>query len=163
MVSRSARYENNESAASTMGIHQRHLKFAVYIVVSAAYGMLGAFIFLTKLRISPASAFDINWTGYIIFIVVIGGIGTLEGPIIGCIVYFVMRQYLADTGSTYLILLGLIGIVVMRFYPRGIWGELAARRGIAFLPTRWHLPAGYPSAPPAPEGERRAAEVAGNR
>lgn len=154
---------DNESAASTMGIHQRHLKFAVYVVISAAYGMMGAFIFLTKLRISPASAFDINWSGYIIFIVVIGGIGTLEGPIIGCIVYFLMRQYLADTGSTYLILLGLIGIVVMRFYPRGIWGELAARHGIAFLPTRWHLPAvANPGARPAREGERRAADVAGN-
>ena len=51
--------------------------------------MVGALIFLQKLRISPDTAFSVNdWTAFVIFIVVIGGIGRLEGPIIGTIVFF---------------------------------------------------------------------------
>ena len=47
-------------------------------------GFAGALIYLQKARISPDAAFSvIDWTAYVIFIVVIGGIGTIEGPIIG--------------------------------------------------------------------------------
>ena len=57
-------------------------------------------IFLQKLRISPDTAFSVNdWTAFVIFITVIGGIGRIEGPIIGTIVFFMLRQTLADLGS----------------------------------------------------------------
>ena len=62
----------------------------------------------------------------IIFIVVIGGIGTIEGPIIGTILYFVLRETLSQYGSWYLIGLGLIAVIVMVKWPRGIWGYRAA-------------------------------------
>ena len=48
--------------------------------------MIGALIYLQKARISPDAAFSVlDWTAYVIFIVVIGGIGTIEGPIVGVI------------------------------------------------------------------------------
>ena len=57
--------------------------------------MVGALIFLQKLRISPDTAFSVNdWTAFVIFITVIGGIGRIEGPIIGTIVFFLLRQTL---------------------------------------------------------------------
>ena len=63
--------------------------------------MVGAVIFLQKLRISPDAAFSINdWTAFVIFIAVIGGIGRIEGPIIGTIVFFLLRQFLADYGAS---------------------------------------------------------------
>jgi branched-chain amino acid transport system permease protein len=75
-----------------------------------------------------------DWTAFVIFIVVIGGIGTLEGPIIGVIVFFLLRETLADLGTTYLLILGLVAIVVMLKAPKGIWGLIKARYGIELFP-----------------------------
>ena len=55
-------------------------KLAVYVVAAFGTGTTGALIYLNLLRISPDAAFSINWTASTIFIVVIGGLGTLEGP-----------------------------------------------------------------------------------
>jgi hypothetical protein len=56
-------------------------------------------ITLQKLRIAPAASFSIiDWTVYVIFIVVIGGVGSFEGPIIGTFVFFLIREYLQGWG-----------------------------------------------------------------
>ena len=73
---------------------------------------------------------------------VIGGIGTIEGPIIGVIVFFLLQNTLADYGTWYLLLLGLIGIVVMLFAPRGLWGLFADRTGIQLFPVRRRIAGG---------------------
>ena len=96
------------------------------MLVAAATGMIGALIYLQKARISPDAAFSVlDWTAYVIFIVVIGGVGTIEGPIVGVIVFYVLQHYLADFGTWYLILLGALAIVVMLFAPKGIWGMIS--------------------------------------
>ena len=65
--------------------------------------LLGGLIFLQKLRISLDAAFSFNvWSAFLIFIAVIGGIGTLEGPIIGTLLFFALRETLADFGTIYL-------------------------------------------------------------
>ena len=78
----------------------------------------------------------LDWTAYVIFIVVIGGIGTMEGPVIGAIIFYLMQRYLADFGAWYLILLGALGILIMLFAPRGLWGFIAERYDLTVLPTR---------------------------
>src|SRR5690606_18268622 len=96
---------------------------------------IGALIFLQKLRISPDAAFSVNdWTAFVIFIVVIGGIGTLEGPIIGTIVFFLLRETLADLGTIYLLILGAVAIVVMLRAPQGLWGFVRQRFDIELFP-----------------------------
>ena len=68
-------------------------------------GMVGALIHLQTARISPDAAFSVlDWTAYVIFIVVIGGIGTMEGPIVGTVIFYLMQRYLADFGAWYLLL-----------------------------------------------------------
>ena len=57
-----------------------------------------------------------------LFIVIIGGIGTLEGPIIGALILFFLQNWLADFGTWYLMLLGVIAIAFMLVAPKGIWG-----------------------------------------
>ena len=102
--------------------------------------MIGALIYLQKARISPDAAFSVlDWSAYVIFIVVIGGVGTIEGPIIGVIVFYALQRYLADFGTWYLILLGALAIVTMLFAPRGIWGYVAQRYHIALFPVRRKL------------------------
>jgi branched-chain amino acid transport system permease protein len=127
-------------AAESLGVASFKAKLKVYVLVAAGSGMVGALIYLQKARISPDAAFSVlDWTAYVIFIVVIGGIGTIEGPIIGVVIFALMQNYLSDFGAVYLILLGGIAIVVMLFAPRGIFGLAVERWGIALFPLRRHL------------------------
>ena len=124
-------------ASESLGIDIWRSKFVVYVSVAGLTSMTGAYIFLQKLRISPDAAFSVNdWTAYVIFIAVIGGIGTIEGPIVGTILFFLLRETLADLGTTYLLILGAVAIAVMLKAPKGLWGILAERTGISLVPIR---------------------------
>ncbi len=70
-----------------------------------------------------------------IFAVVIGGIGTITGPIVGTAIYFALQQYLADLGPTYLIILGAVAVLVMLKAPRGLWGLVLERWDLRFFPV----------------------------
>ena len=131
---------DNELAARSSGIDVTRTKLVVYVLTAFGTAMVGALIFLQKLRISPDTAFSVNdWTAFVIFITVIGGIGRVEGPIIGTIVFFLLRQTLADLGSLYLLMLGAVAIAVMLFAPKGIWGLLVERFGWQLLPLERRL------------------------
>jgi branched-chain amino acid transport system permease protein len=131
---------DNEIAAQSSGIDVVRLKFLVYLLTAWGTGMIGALIFLMKLRISPDTAFSVNdWTAFVIFITVIGGIGRIEGPVIGTIIFFLLRQTLADLGSIYLIMMGAVAIGVMLWAPKGLWGLVAERYGWQALPLQRKL------------------------
>ena len=131
---------DNELAARSSGIDVTRTKLVVYVLTAFGTAMVGALIFLQKLRISPDTAFSVNdWTAFVIFITVIGGIGRVEGQIIGTIVFFLLRQTLADLGSLYLLMLGAVAIAVMLFAPKGIWGLLVERFGWQLLPLERRL------------------------
>ncbi|MEP5761730.1 MAG: branched-chain amino acid ABC transporter permease [Litoreibacter sp.] len=131
---------DNELAAGSLGIDIWRTKFIVYIVTSALTAMIGALIFLQKLRISPDAAFSVNdWTAFVIFIVVIGGIGTIEGPIIGTLIFFLLRETLADLGTIYLLVLGVVAIVIMLKAPNGIWGLIRARFDLELFPLSYRV------------------------
>jgi branched-chain amino acid transport system permease protein len=131
---------DNELAARSNGVDVWRIKLAIYVLTAFGTAMIGALIFLQKLRISPETAFSVNdWTAFVIFITVIGGIGRVEGPIIGTLVFFLLRQTLADLGSLYLLMLGAVAIAVMLLAPKGIWGFVAARFGWQLLPLERRL------------------------
>ena len=131
---------DNELAARSNGVDVWRTKLVVYVLTAFGTAMIGALIFLQKLRISPETAFSVNdWTAFVIFITVIGGIGRVEGPIIGTLVFFLLRQTLADLGSIYLLTLGAVAITVMLFAPKGIWGFAVARFGWQLLPLERRL------------------------
>ena len=131
---------DNELAAQSTGIGVWGIKFAVYVLTAFGTAMVGAFIFLQKLRISPDTAFSVNdWTAFVIFITVIGGIGRIEGPIIGTIIFFALRQSFAGLGSLYLLMMGAVAIVVMLWAPKGLWGMIVERLGWQILPLQRHL------------------------
>jgi branched-chain amino acid transport system permease protein len=128
---------DSETAAASVGVAGERTKRAVYVVTALLTGMVGALIFLQKLRISPDAAFNLgDWTANVIFIVVIGGIGSIEGPILGTLVFFALRGLLADYGAWYLILLGTVAVAVMLTAPRGLWGLVADRFDVQFFPVR---------------------------
>jgi len=132
---------DNTEAARSLGIDPTRLKALVFLATAFGTGLCGALLFIQITRVTPEAAFSvINWTAFVIFVVVIGGIGTLPGPVAGVIVFYVLQRALADYGTIYLILLGLIGIAIMLFARRGLWGMFSDRTGIDFLPLRQRPP-----------------------
>lgn len=138
-----AAVRDNEQAARAVGVDARRMKALVYLTTAFLTGLAGALIYVQKARISPDAAFSVtDWTAYVIFIVVIGGIGTIEGPIVGVVLFFLLQNLLSDYGSWYLLMLGLIGILIMLFAPRGLWGAFSDRTGIQLFPVRRMLVGG---------------------
>ena len=127
---------DSEPASESLGVDVFRTKLAVYLVAAFGTGTTGALVYLNLIRISPDAAFSINWTAAMIFIVVIGGLGTLEGPIVGTVVFFVLRELLADYGAWYMILLGALAVLAMMRYPQGVWGLVAARWDLHVFPVR---------------------------
>jgi branched-chain amino acid transport system permease protein len=127
---------DSEPASESLGVDVYRTKLAVYLVAAFGTGTTGALIYLNLLRISPDAAFSINWTAYTIFSVVIGGLGTLEGPIVGTLVFFLLRELLADYGSWYMILLGTLAVIAMMRYPQGLWGIVAERWDVQLFPVQ---------------------------
>jgi branched-chain amino acid transport system permease protein len=119
-----------------MGVNLVHARIVCFLWTAPFLGLAGAIITLQKLRISPAASFSIiDWTVFVIFNVVIGGIGSLEGPILGTVLFFVLREYLAQLGTWHLIILGTLSIVIILVEPRGLWGLLRRIVGGDLIPV----------------------------
>jgi branched-chain amino acid transport system permease protein len=128
---------DSEPAAESIGVDNFRTKFFIYFLTAGATGSVGALISMQKLRISPEAAFSLtDWTAFVIFIVVIGGIGRMEGPLIGTIVFFLLRGFFADLGPWYLMLLGAFAILITLTMPKGIAGWLAERFDLDLFPLR---------------------------
>jgi branched-chain amino acid transport system permease protein len=131
---------DSELGARSNGVDVVRIKYVVYVAVAFGTAMVGALIFLQRIRVSPDTAFSVNdWTAFVIFITVIGGIGRIEGPLIGTVVFFLLRQTLADLGAIYLLILGVVAIAVMLKAPKGIWGLIADRYGWQVFPLERRL------------------------
>jgi branched-chain amino acid transport system permease protein len=136
---------DNDLAATSIGVDVWRNRFIAYVVSAAGCGLAGAVSFMAAMFVTVTTAFDLNWVVGMIFIVIVGGIGTLEGPILGTAIYFGVRELftgvLGLSGSWYLIAVGAIAIATVLFAPRGIWPVLRHRFGIAWLSVRRSMPA----------------------
>ncbi len=127
---------DNEVAAESQGIAVWRMKLAVYGVAAFGAGLAGALYFVSNLRISPDAAFSVNWTAFAIFMVVIGGIGRIEGPLVGALIFWASTKFFSDYGTWYLLGLGLLAIVVTIFFKQGLWGWAQQRYGWVLFPTQ---------------------------
>jgi branched-chain amino acid transport system permease protein len=128
---------DDEIAATSIGVDVWRNRFIAYVAAAAGCGLAGGLTFISALFITVTTAFDLNWVVAMIFIVIIGGIGTLEGPIIGTIIYYGVRELFTNvfafTGSWYLIALGSVAVITVLVAPAGIWPALRSRFGIEWL------------------------------
>jgi branched-chain amino acid transport system permease protein len=139
---------DGESAARSLGVDVGRAKLAVFVVAAIGSAIAGAVIYLQLLRIQPTAAFGVDWTAKIIFIVVIGGLGRIEGPIVGAIVFFALQETLADHGSLYLIILGATAIGITLLAPNGLWGLFTDRYPLALFGIERRLVLDEPDPPP---------------
>jgi branched-chain amino acid transport system permease protein len=127
---------DNDLAAESSGVNLWRSKLYTYMIAGAGSALVGAIVAIHLLRVQPAAAFSINWTAYLVFICVIGGVGTIEGPVIGTLIYFVLRETTSKYGEWYFIVLGLLAIVVVVWSPEGIYGFVARKTHFYLFPLQ---------------------------
>ena len=127
---------DNEAAAASVGVAVSRNQLAAFLISAAVCGVAGGIYYLSVLYVDPTGAFDIDWQIRILFIVIVGGVGTLEGPIIGTLVYLMLREIFREAGDLFLIFQGATAALVMLFAPTGIWGAIHARTGWHIFPIR---------------------------
>jgi branched-chain amino acid transport system permease protein len=115
---------DNPEAAASAGVDIRRLHLILFALTAAGTALAGAMYYTTTLYTSPLDAFQVNWVVSTMFIVVIGGIGTLTGPVIGTALMISLREVMTAygfSGDQYWIVMGLIAMVTLLFMPRGLW------------------------------------------
>jgi len=135
-------------------VSTQRLKLFVYVLCAFATGIIGAVVYLNVLRVTPDATFSVQWTAFMIFIVIIGGIGTIEGPIVGALIFFLLREQFASFAEWSLILLGVVAIAMMLFAPEGLWGLIQRRFRFEIFPVHHRL--GGATGAPRPEPDAPA-------
>ena len=131
---------DNEGGAKGLGANVYRTRFVAWVIAAFWIGLTGAVFYLANLRVQPKDSFSVvNWTAPIVVIVVIGGIGTIEGPIIGALLYYFLRDYFKEYETWYLIGSGVAAILAALYMQPGIWGYVRRRWGIDLFPIRRRL------------------------
>jgi branched-chain amino acid transport system permease protein len=130
---------DDEVGARSVGARVSAARRLVFIVAAAGCGAAGALLAISQLNVQPTSAFSVQWSAEMIFVTIIGGIGTIEGPIIGTAVFFVLQQTLSQYGAWYLIILGLVAIAIAIWARNGLWGLIAERVHVRLFPVGYWL------------------------
>jgi branched-chain amino acid transport system permease protein len=130
---------DDEDAAASVGVRVVAGKRILFLLAAAGAGAAGAMTLANTLFIEPTSIFSVNYTAFMIFMVLVGGLGTFEGPIIGAVVFYFMQNKLGNDGVWYLVVLGGAAMAFALFLPRGIWGTLEERTGLRFMPLGYRV------------------------
>jgi branched-chain amino acid transport system permease protein len=133
---------DSEDAAASIGVDVLMTKRIVFVLAAFGAATAGALWVANAITFQPKTYFSVQWSAYMIFMVLVGGIGTFEGAILGAVIFFLMEAWFGATGVWYLIGLGATALIFALFLPRGIWGSLEDRFGIRLLPVGYRLRSG---------------------
>jgi branched-chain amino acid transport system permease protein len=123
----------NENRALSLGYHINRYRLGVFVLSAGLSGFAGA---LKAIVFQLASLTDVHWTmsGEVVLMTLIGGMGTLFGPMIGALVVVAMEFYLASIGSWVSVIEGVVFVVCVLAFREGIAGALGQ------LTARWRAP-----------------------
>jgi branched-chain amino acid transport system permease protein len=130
---------DNEDAADALGVDVMGTKRLLFVLAALGIGAAGALWLASATSFQPKTYFSVQWTAYMIFMVLVGGIGRFEGAILGAIIFFAIETWFGALGVWYLIGLGLVALLFSLFLPRGLWGEIETRTGISLMPVGYRL------------------------
>jgi branched-chain amino acid transport system permease protein len=130
---------DDEEAARSVGVRALWAKGVVFVLAATGCAAAGSLWLASFPTFQPNSNFSVQWTAYMIFMALVGGLGTFEGPIVGAIIFFVIQDQWGDQGVWYLVGLGTAAILFALLAPRGIWGWVEERFGIRLLPVGYWL------------------------
>jgi branched-chain amino acid transport system permease protein len=130
---------DNEEAAEALGVRVLRTKRILFVFAAFGAALAGALWLGTSVSFQPKTYFGVQWTAYMIFMALVGGLGTFEGPILGAVIFFAMEALFGASGVWYLIGLGASALGFSLFLPRGIWGSLEDRFGLQLLPVGYRV------------------------
>jgi len=133
---------DDAGAAAAVGVRVTETKRILFVLAAFGAAAAGGLWLAATITFQPESFFSVQWSAIMIFMVLVGGIGTFEGALIGALVFFLIEHFLGASGVWYLITLGAAALVFALFVPHGIWGVIERRFGVNLLPVgyRVHLP-----------------------
>lgn len=117
---------DNEPRAISLGYNADHYKLIAFVLSATLSGLAGA----TKVLVFQlASLTDVHWTmsGEVVLMTLLGGLGTVYGPVVGAFIVVALENYLAQLGSWVTVVQGGIFVACVLTFRRGIVGELTAR------------------------------------
>lgn len=130
---------DSEEAAASVGVRVFATKRSLFLLSAFGCALAGALWVATTISFQPKTYFGVQWSAYMIFMVLVGGIGTFEGPILGAVLFFVVETAFGATGVWYLIGLGATALLFALILPQGIWGSIERRYGLRLLPVGYFV------------------------
>jgi branched-chain amino acid transport system permease protein len=114
---------DNEPRAISLGYDVERFKIVAFVISAAVAGLAGA---LKAISLQVATLVDVSWatSGEVVLMALVGGVGTILGPMLGAAVIVTMQNYLTGFGEWVIAIQGLIFFVVVLFFRRGIAGEV---------------------------------------
>ena len=142
---------DDEEAAASLGVNVVRSKRVLFVVAAVGCGIAGSLYLANTLFIQTGSVFGVQWTAYMLFMVLVGGLGTFEGPILGAIILYLIQANFGNSGAWYFIGLGAVAIAFALFLPHGLWGAIDRRLRLRLLPVGYTLRTRKATAPAEPE------------
>jgi branched-chain amino acid transport system permease protein len=130
---------DDEDAARSLGVRVASRKRLLFVLAGFGCGAAGVLVVANTLFIEPGSVFSVQWSAYMIFMVLVGGLGTFEGPILGAILLFAIQTTFTQGGPWYLVGLGATAALFALVLPRGLWGAIEDRLGLRLLPVGYQV------------------------
>ena len=140
---------DNEQAAESIGVRVTRAKRTVFVLAAFGAALAGALWVATAVTFQPKTYFSPQWTAYMIFMALVGGLGTFEGAILGAVVFFAIEAWFGAFGVWYLVGLGAAALVFALALPRGLWGWVEDKTALRLLPVGYRIR--FLSAPSAAE------------
>ncbi|HEY1943525.1 MAG TPA: branched-chain amino acid ABC transporter permease [Roseiarcus sp.] len=130
---------DNEEAAEAVGVRVMRAKRIIFVLAAFGAALAGALWVATAVTFQPKTYFSPQWTAYMIFMALVGGLGTFEGAILGAGVFFAIEAWFGGAGVWYLVGLGATALVFALALPRGLWGWVEDRTALRLLPVGYRV------------------------
>ena len=159
---------DDEDVAERVGVGTFRTKLAAFAVAAFVMGLVGGIQAQRTGYVEPLGSFTLNWTIETVNAAIIGGVGTVIGPLAGSVISVALSERLANYPEIHLTILGVLLIVIIRLAPSGLWGTACQLAGKAQRRDEWQRLTGRlglarlapkpvsadPAPPPAPAGPR---------
>ena len=130
---------DDEEAARSVGVEVIRTKQVIYVLAAFGCALAGVIWLASAITFLPRINFGVQWTVFMLFMVLVGGLRTQEGPILGALIFFILQEVFGNYGVWYLFGVGVVAVAFAQALPGGLWGALYERFGLRLFPVSERL------------------------
>ena len=130
---------DDEEAAGSVGVSTMRVKRTIFLISAVGCALAGTIWLASAITYQPRTAFGINWTIFMLFMVLVGGLGSYLGPVIGAVLFFALQEIFGDFGAWYLAGVGVVAVLAALYAPSGIIGLYKDKVGTEPMSMRQSL------------------------